>query len=291
MPRFMGFSLTSSAPEKSDSTAKNRVWGFFGDAPQSHRENRPQPKQPRQGDPPSLTKTASGRTYWPSRDPIEERGGMNLYGMVGNDAVNWTDYLGLLQPSQQQVDDMIETINVGRRNWTRGRANSAWETLIEEYNEKLLEGVNSESVRKMITGSLELKKLFDHADKECAKQKAKGPWIIGTITINADLGGVTRKTPLKNYTYYNGRLLTAVTFGSFTISVTAKGQLKAEIGVTCKCEEDVWSSDLWLAEPSYKVWIETSLTAEVAGQEFINESQNHVVAEQNFDPIILGVLN
>jgi hypothetical protein len=216
---------------------------------------------------------------------------MNLYGMVGNDAVNWTDYLGLLQPSQQQVDDMIETINVGRRNWTRGRANSAWETLIEEYNEKLLEGVNSESVRKMITGSLELKKLFDHADKECAKQKAKGPWIIGTITINADLGGVTRKTPLKNYTYYNGRLLTAVTFGSFTISVTAKGQLKAEIGVTCKCEEDVWSSDLWLAEPSYKVWIETSLTAEVAGQEFINESQNHVVAEQNFDPIILGVLN
>jgi len=94
MPRFMGFSLTSSAPEKSDSTAKNRVWGFFGDAPQSHRENRPQPKQPRQGDPPSLTKTASGRTYWPSRDPIGERGGVNLYGMVGNSAVGNTDYLG-----------------------------------------------------------------------------------------------------------------------------------------------------------------------------------------------------
>jgi RHS repeat-associated protein len=32
---------------------------------------------------------------WPSRDPIEERGGMNLYGFVNNDGVNNWDYLGL----------------------------------------------------------------------------------------------------------------------------------------------------------------------------------------------------
>jgi RHS repeat-associated protein len=32
---------------------------------------------------------------WLSRDPIGERGGMNLYGMVGNDPVNFIDYLGL----------------------------------------------------------------------------------------------------------------------------------------------------------------------------------------------------
>jgi RHS repeat-associated protein len=31
---------------------------------------------------------------WPSRDPIEEMGGVNLYGMVGNDAKNRMDYLG-----------------------------------------------------------------------------------------------------------------------------------------------------------------------------------------------------
>ncbi|MEP2776150.1 MAG: RHS repeat-associated core domain-containing protein [Luteolibacter sp.] len=35
---------------------------------------------------------ATGR--WPSRDPIEEQGGINLYGFVGNDGVNWWDYLG-----------------------------------------------------------------------------------------------------------------------------------------------------------------------------------------------------
>lgn len=32
---------------------------------------------------------------WPSRDPIGERGGVNLYGMVGNDAVDHWDKLGL----------------------------------------------------------------------------------------------------------------------------------------------------------------------------------------------------
>jgi hypothetical protein len=32
---------------------------------------------------------------WVNRDPIEERGGVNLYGMVGNDAVNRWDVLGM----------------------------------------------------------------------------------------------------------------------------------------------------------------------------------------------------
>ncbi len=31
---------------------------------------------------------------WPSRDPIEEEGGVNLYGFVGNDGLNRTDVLG-----------------------------------------------------------------------------------------------------------------------------------------------------------------------------------------------------
>jgi RHS repeat-associated protein len=32
---------------------------------------------------------------WPSRDPIGEKGGVNLYGFVGNNGVNWIDVLGL----------------------------------------------------------------------------------------------------------------------------------------------------------------------------------------------------
>jgi hypothetical protein len=33
---------------------------------------------------------------WPSRDPIEEEGGINLYGFAGNDGVNKLDYLGMI---------------------------------------------------------------------------------------------------------------------------------------------------------------------------------------------------
>jgi RHS repeat-associated protein len=36
---------------------------------------------------------------WPSRDPIEEEGGLNLYGFVGNNGVNAWDYLGLVDPN------------------------------------------------------------------------------------------------------------------------------------------------------------------------------------------------
>ena len=36
-----------------------------------------------------------GAGRWLNRDPIGERGGVNLYGMVGNDAINWIDSLGL----------------------------------------------------------------------------------------------------------------------------------------------------------------------------------------------------
>ena len=39
--------------------------------------------------------TAMGRACWPSPDPIGERGGMNLYGMVGNDPINKHEILGL----------------------------------------------------------------------------------------------------------------------------------------------------------------------------------------------------
>ena len=38
---------------------------------------------------------------WPSRDPIGERGGVNLYGMVGNNGLNGSDYLGLAYTSAE----------------------------------------------------------------------------------------------------------------------------------------------------------------------------------------------
>jgi RHS repeat-associated protein len=55
--------------------------------------------------PGSLTKVSGRRYYSPSqgrflgRDPIEESGGLNLYGFVTNNPINLWDYLGMLPPS------------------------------------------------------------------------------------------------------------------------------------------------------------------------------------------------
>ena len=42
---------------------------------------------------------------WPSRDPIEEKGGVNLYGFVGNDGLDTIDFLG---KETVDVDGTIE---------------------------------------------------------------------------------------------------------------------------------------------------------------------------------------
>jgi uncharacterized protein RhaS with RHS repeats len=38
---------------------------------------------------------------WPSRDPIGERGGVNLYGFVGNDGLNYFDLFGLEKDTRE----------------------------------------------------------------------------------------------------------------------------------------------------------------------------------------------
>ena len=92
----MGYTATYPRPEKTHPTAKNRVWGFFWNSNKSRPPNRLQPAQPRRKIDPTTTKPASGvffygyRYYdpvtgrWLSRDPIQERGGLNLYGFVFN---------------------------------------------------------------------------------------------------------------------------------------------------------------------------------------------------------------
>ncbi|MGJ8657255.1 MAG: RHS repeat domain-containing protein [Akkermansiaceae bacterium] len=49
--------------------------------------------------------------HWPSRDPIEERGGFNLYGFVGNDGINYWDYLGLESAKERRERTAAEDRN------------------------------------------------------------------------------------------------------------------------------------------------------------------------------------
>jgi hypothetical protein len=49
---------------------------------------------------------------WPSRDPIEERGGVNLYGFVGNDGTNGWDFLGLqAKVTPHDYKAMVDTVH------------------------------------------------------------------------------------------------------------------------------------------------------------------------------------
>lgn len=87
---------------------RNRVWKFFEHEAESRPVNRLPAQQPRRGKPDTITITVSGMLFygfryyvpetgrWLNRDPIGERGGLNLYGFVGNSPLNWIDLLGLL---------------------------------------------------------------------------------------------------------------------------------------------------------------------------------------------------
>jgi len=55
---------------------------------------------------------------WPSRDPIEEGGGVNLYGFVGNDGVGRCDYLGLSAQKLSYTSDQIVLGECGSFDWT-----------------------------------------------------------------------------------------------------------------------------------------------------------------------------
>ena len=90
----MGFYLPETASAKSDLTAKNRVWGFFAESVSVSLETRRADLETHRENYDDRRRTASGIPLWPSRDPIEESGGVNLYGFVGNDGVNRWDYLG-----------------------------------------------------------------------------------------------------------------------------------------------------------------------------------------------------
>ena len=112
----MAYFLPETAPSESNLTAKNRVWGFFAIPNKTRLENRRQAPQLCRENRPTATKTASGVYYygyryydpatgrWPSRDPIQERGGVNLYGFVGNDGVNYWDYLGMVGAASVYID-------------------------------------------------------------------------------------------------------------------------------------------------------------------------------------------
>ncbi len=91
----MGFHAIRASPQQDTPPSKNRVGVFRRSSPLRARSSSPQPvgnvRFTRQ--PPAIF--ASGRPCWPSRDPIGEAGGVNMYGFVGNEGVGKNDPWGL----------------------------------------------------------------------------------------------------------------------------------------------------------------------------------------------------
>jgi RHS repeat-associated protein len=86
---------TAYAAPKNAADPKNRVGDFFYEDHASVGKNRWANRLNTQEKSCYHYETASGRSNWSNRDPIQEQGGLNLYGFVGNDGLNYWDILGL----------------------------------------------------------------------------------------------------------------------------------------------------------------------------------------------------
>lgn len=111
------------APENPHTVEENRVGIFFGESTKSSRANPLSAQEPRLKKAYCYDETASGMFYygyryydpatgrWPNRDPIAEQGGINLYGFVGNNGVNFWDVIGLhCQDCQQWWSDCMDAV-------------------------------------------------------------------------------------------------------------------------------------------------------------------------------------
>jgi RHS repeat-associated protein len=97
---------TAYAPSKTPTRSKNRVGDFFCQGADCVGSNRPATRKRIGEKRPCDYDLASGVNYygfryydpttgrWLSRDPIGENGGLNLYGFVDNDGINYIDDLG-----------------------------------------------------------------------------------------------------------------------------------------------------------------------------------------------------
>ena len=80
------------------SSPKTRVWVFWSKSPGRHRVRRSQVAELASGCAACGYELVSGQGLFINRDPIEEQGGINLYGFCSNDGVNKYDYLGMFTP-------------------------------------------------------------------------------------------------------------------------------------------------------------------------------------------------
>lgn len=108
---------------RATSPLKTRVWSFR--QPPSGRFSRRHRRSHAiaTGSTRCAYKIASGRRQWPNRDPIAEKGGLNLYGFVRNNPVTEWDYLGMKVrgwPFAGEAENKSSATITIQGDWTAG---------------------------------------------------------------------------------------------------------------------------------------------------------------------------
>ena len=113
----MAYTLPDPSSGNSAMRPKNRAWGFSRNGRALPLENRRRCPKPRRKSRPTPTIFTPGIPQWPSRDPIEDEGGVNLYGFVGNDGLDWVDDTGL-EPKSITITGNLGGSSPGDKDFT-----------------------------------------------------------------------------------------------------------------------------------------------------------------------------
>ena len=137
---------------------------------------------------------------WPSRDPIEEEGGVNLYGFVGNDGVNQWDYLGMADSGSPGIGDQINPFGLrgdGQKDYKGyfdGRfpkaVAGAKELLKKRIKESICKGVDSDRPKQVKVQDVDISpngKRFGDVAQNFYERKFQ----IGYFEIKAEPADIT----------------------------------------------------------------------------------------------------
>ena len=150
---------------------------------------------------------------WPSRDPIQERGGLNLYGFVGNDGIGRIDKLGLIpniglwqQPTPPASSSSIDT---------NGKAAGTNELIIGLISRIGVDGSISNTFPLAVIpgGSIEMTISLSGRVCPCeASDGSLGMQFTGAATaeINGGIGYVLGDKNLELKSRQNGKYINAV---------------------------------------------------------------------------------
>jgi hypothetical protein len=165
---------------------------------------------------------------WPSRDPIEEIGGFNLYGFVGNRSTFAIDALGLMDPDKElrqinkgleYLDKWIKTLEK-EINYGKEAKSSSY------YKGKCCEKLN-ELKNLRADGLVERAKLYEKLAKLRALQAAaRVATRASVVIISLSIPGDTPQS---------GNSSLAVTYGSVLVGSTDVNfyRMQEEYGEDC----------------------------------------------------------